>query len=210
MHNVGQALSGQVSIGFAPGTAASSITMPLLQAVRADSRRSLYYLHENSGAVLNEKLINHQLDMAVIYEHSPVAGVSSQALLKEDLFLVGTQDCPGQSVDVNAIAQMNLFLPSDYSAVSDFVLMAFSLRRLTAKVIGEIESIATLTAAIASGMGVAVVAQWAARSFMWRSKWVDVTHYHAFHESLFVIKFTRQSELIATGTGSERVVNVSD
>ena len=28
--------------------------------------------------------------------------------------------------------------------------------------------------------------------------------------ALFVIKFTRQSELIATGTGSERVVNVSD
>ncbi|WP_258964056.1 LysR substrate-binding domain-containing protein, partial [Klebsiella pneumoniae] len=86
--------------------------------------------------------------------HSPVAGVSSQALLKEDLFLVGTQDCPGQSVDVNAIAQMNLFLPSDYSAVRLRVDEAFSLRRLTAKVIGEIESIATLTAAIASGMGV--------------------------------------------------------
>ena len=126
VHNVGQSLSGQVSIGFAPGTAASSITMPLLQA--------------------------------------PVAGVSSQALLKEDLFLVGTQDCPGQSVDVNAIAQMNLFLPSDYSAIRLRVDEAFSLRRLTAKVIGEIESIATLTAAIASGMGVAVLPESAARS----------------------------------------------
>ena len=164
VHNVGQALSGQVSIGFAPGTAASSITMPLLQAVRAEFPEVVIYLHENSGAVLNEKLINHQLDMAVIYEHSPVAGVSSQALLKEDLFLVGTQDCPGQSVDVNAIAQMNLFLPSDYSAVRLRVDEAFSLRRLTAKVIGEIESIATLTAAIASGMGVAVLPESAARS----------------------------------------------
>lgn len=85
VHNVGQSLSGQVSIGFAPGTAASSITMPLLQAVRAEFPEVVIYLHENSGAVLNEKLINHQLDMAVIYEHSPVAGVSSQALLKEDL-----------------------------------------------------------------------------------------------------------------------------
>lgn len=36
--------------------------------------------------------------MAVIYEHSPVAGVSSQALLKEDLFLVGTQDCRGKAL----------------------------------------------------------------------------------------------------------------
>ncbi|EGF2621203.1 nitrogen assimilation transcriptional regulator, partial [Escherichia coli] len=164
VHNVGQALSGQVSIGFAPGTAASSITMPLLQAVRAEFPEIVIYLHENSGAVLNEKLINHQLDMAVIYEHSPVAGVSSQALLKEDLFLVGTQDCPGQSVDVNAIAKMNLFLPSDYSAIRLRVDEAFSLRRLTAKVIGEIESIATLTAAIASGMGVAVLPESAARS----------------------------------------------
>lgn len=41
---------------------------------------------------------------------------------------------------------------------------AFSLRRLTAKVIGEIESIATLTAAIASGMGVTVLPESAARS----------------------------------------------
>ncbi len=70
VHNVGQALSGQVSIGFAPRTAASSITMPLLQAVRAEFPEVVIYLHENSGAVLNEKLINHQLDMAVIYEHS--------------------------------------------------------------------------------------------------------------------------------------------
>lgn len=164
VYNVGQTLSGQVSIGFAPGIAASSITMPLLQAVRAEFPEVVIYLHENSGAVLNDKLINRQLDMAVIYEHSPVSGVSSQALLKEDLFLVGTQDCPGQSVDVNAIAQMNLFLPGDYSAVRLRVDEAFSLRRLTAKVIGEIESIATLTAAIASGMGVAVLPESAARS----------------------------------------------
>mgnify|MGYP000361398057 CR=1 FL=1 len=83
---------------------------------------------------------------------------------KEDLFLVGTRDCPGQSVDLAAVAQMNLFLPRDYSAVRLRVDEAFSLRRLTAKVIGEIESIATLTAAIASGMGVTVLPESAARS----------------------------------------------
>lgn len=59
---------------------------------------------------------------------------------------------------------MNLFLPRDYSAVRLRVDEAFSLRRLTAKVIGEIESIATLTAAIASGMGVTVLPESAARS----------------------------------------------
>lgn len=56
--NVGQTLTGQVSIGLAPGTAASSVTMPLLQAVRAELPEVLVYLHENSGAVLNDKLLS--------------------------------------------------------------------------------------------------------------------------------------------------------
>jgi LysR family nitrogen assimilation transcriptional regulator len=59
---------------------------------------------------------------------------------------------------------MNLFLPRDYSAVRVRVDEAFTLRRLTAKIIGEIESITTLTAAIASGMGVTVLPESAARS----------------------------------------------
>ena len=163
VNNVGQTLSGHVSIGLAPGTAASSITMPLLQAVRAELPEVLVYLHENSGSVLNDKLLNGQLDMAVLYDRSPVAGITSQPLLKEDLYLVGTRDCPGQSVDLTAVAEMNLFLPRDYSAVR-VRDEAFSLRRLTAKIIGEIDSISTLTAAIASGMGVTVLPESAARS----------------------------------------------
>jgi LysR family nitrogen assimilation transcriptional regulator len=164
VNNVGQTLSGHVSIGLAPGTAASSITMPLLQAVRAELPEVLVYLHEISGSVLNDKLLNGQLVMAVLYDRSPVAGITSQPLLKEDLYLVGTRDCPGQSVDLTAVAEMNLYLPRDYSAVRVRVDEAFSLRRLTAKIIGEIDSISTLTAAIASGMGVTVLPESAARS----------------------------------------------
>jgi len=164
VNNVGQTLSGTVSIGLAPGTAASSITMPLLQAVRNELPEVMVYLHENSGTVLNEKLLSNQLDMAVLYDRTPLAGIVGQPLLKEDLYLVGTSNCPGQSVELTAVAEMNLFLPRDYSAVRARVDEAFSLRRLTAKIIGEIESISTLTAAIASGMGVTVLPESAARS----------------------------------------------
>lgn len=164
VNNVGQTLSGQVSIGLAPGTAASAITMPLLQTVRNELPEVMVYLQESSGTLLNDKLIDGKLDMAVLYERSPVAGIISQPLLKEDLYLVGTRDCPGQSVDLTAVAEMNLFLPRDYSAVRARVTEAFTLRRLSAKIIGEIESITTLTAAIASGMGVTVLPESAARS----------------------------------------------
>lgn len=166
VNNVGQTLSGQVSIGLAPGTAASSIIMPLLQSVRSELPDVLVYLHENSGSVLNDKLLSGQLDMAVLYDRAPTAGITSQPLLKEELYLVGTSECPGQTVDLAAVAEMNLFLPRDYSAVRKRVDEAFSLRRLTAKIIGEIESISTLTAAIASGMGVTVLPESAARSLV--------------------------------------------
>ncbi|HCL6510199.1 TPA: nitrogen assimilation transcriptional regulator NAC [Klebsiella pneumoniae] len=164
VNNVGQTLRGQVSIGLAPGTAASAITMPLLQTVRNELPEVMVYLQESSGTALNDKLLAGQLDMAVLYERSPVAGIVSQPLLKEDLYLVGTRDCPGQSVDLTAVAEMNLFLPRDYSAVRARVAEAFTLRRLSAKIIGEIESITTLTAAIASGMGATVLPESAARS----------------------------------------------
>ena len=86
VNNVGQTLSGQVSIGLAPGTAASAITMPLLQTVRNELPEVMVYLQESSGTILNDKLIDGQLDMAVLYERSPVAGIVSQPLLKEDLY----------------------------------------------------------------------------------------------------------------------------
>ncbi|MBD8260895.1 nitrogen assimilation transcriptional regulator NAC [Pantoea agglomerans] len=164
--NAGQVLSGQVSIGLAPGTAASSLTMPLLQTVRDQFPEVLVYLHENSGSVLNEKVMNGQLDMAVLYDRAPTAGITSMPLMKEDLFLVGATDYPGARVDLADVAQMSLFLPRDYSAVRKRVDEAFSLRRLSARIIGEIESISTLTAAISSGMGVTVLPESAARSLV--------------------------------------------
>lgn len=57
----------------------------------------MVYLQESSGTALNDKLLAGQLDMAVLYERSPVAGIVSQPLLKEDLYLVGTATARGRA-----------------------------------------------------------------------------------------------------------------
>ncbi|STT55405.1 nitrogen assimilation transcriptional regulator [Klebsiella pneumoniae] len=142
--------------------------------------------------------------MAVLYERSPVAGIVSQPLLKEDLYLVGTRDCPGQSVDLTAVAEMNLFLPRDYSAVRARVTEAFTLRRLSAKIIGEIESITTLTAAIASGMGATVLPESAARSLCGGGERLDGADQHAFNEPVAVAEHVGSRQSVAAGAGGER------
>lgn len=57
--------------------------MPLLQTVRNELPEVMVYLQESSGTALNDKLLAGQLDMAVLYERSPVAGIVSQPLLKD-------------------------------------------------------------------------------------------------------------------------------
>jgi len=155
--NVDQTLNGHVSIGLAPGTSSCPLIMPLLQSVRDQYPQLTVYLHENSSTVLNEKVSSGHLDLAVHYDPAIYAGINSLSLLKEDLYLVGTQDNPGKSIELNDVASRQLFLPCDFSAIRKRVDEAFSLRRLSAKIIGEIDSIATLTAAVASGMGAAVL-----------------------------------------------------
>ena len=94
-----------VPIGLAPGTAASLVTMPLLQAVRAELPEALVYLHENSGSVLNDKLLNGQLDTAVLYDRSPVAA-DHQPAAAEGRSLSGRYPviARGQSIDLTAVA----------------------------------------------------------------------------------------------------------
>ena len=63
----GFALSGQVSVGLAPGTAASSLSLPLLRRVRERHPGILLYLNENFGTTLSELIMNGRMDMAVLY-----------------------------------------------------------------------------------------------------------------------------------------------
>ncbi|XPE25405.1 hypothetical protein ACNKHM_23900 [Shigella sonnei] len=70
---------------------------------------------------------------------------------------------------------MNLFLPSDYSAVRLRLMRLFPYGGSRQKSLVKLESIATLTAAIASGMGVAVLPESAARSLCGAVNGVDVS-----------------------------------
>jgi len=164
VNSAGMSLNGQVSVGLAPGTAATSLALPLLQAVREQHPGILLYLNENFGNVLTDLTANGRMDMAVQYGNKSAAGVTFVPLMKEDLYLVGSNTVhnPGKYVELSDVAKLNLFLPSPQNLLRKLVDESLVLRRLNAKVIGEIESANTLIAAIASGLGATILPESAA------------------------------------------------
>lgn len=64
----GQALSGQVSVGLALGSAAPGLAAKLLQVVREQHPRILLYINENFNSTLAELVSAGRMDMAVIAE----------------------------------------------------------------------------------------------------------------------------------------------
>ena len=126
----------------------------------------LLYLNENFGAALGDLVLNGRMDMAVFYGTSMAPGLSSQPLMKEDLYLVAAHSVPGPGkyVELADVAKLNLFMPRSHHVTRRLVDDAMAVRRLSANIVGEIESSATLTAAVASGLGATILPESAARA----------------------------------------------
>ena len=166
VNHSGRSLSGQVSVGLAPGTAASALALPLLKAVRARHPSILLYLNENFGTTLSELVMNGRMDMAVLYAgKTPVHGLSFRSLLMEPLFLVVPRDTFSQftNIDLTRVNELDLLLPRPYNYLRKYLDEAFASLQLTAHVVAEIESASTLSAAIAAGLGATILPESAAR-----------------------------------------------
>jgi LysR family nitrogen assimilation transcriptional regulator len=180
MDAAGQGVSGQVSVGLAPGTAAAALSLPLLRTVRARHPGILLYLNENYGTTLSELIMNGRMDLAVLYGDKAVHGLKFLPLLKEPLFLVGpaSTPAPAQPVRLAELRDMELFLPRPYNVVRKLVDAAFSRIGAAPRVVAEIESAFTLTSAIADGLGATILPASMAREVVtacgaWQFKIVD-------------------------------------
>ena len=160
MAAAGQGLSGAVSVGLAPGTAAAALSLPLLRAVRRRHPGVLLYLNETYGTTLSELIMNGRMDLAVLYGgRTAVHGLSFLPLLKEQLFVVG----PGSAapwpdeVPLRQLAELDLYLARPYNVVRRMVDEAFAGIGATPRVVAEVESASTLTALIADGLGATIL-----------------------------------------------------
>lgn len=159
VRSAGQNLSGSVSIGLAPGTAASALALPLLQAVRARYPEIVLYINENFGTTLSELIMNGRMDMAVLYGFKTVPELDYVPLLNEQMYLLSPAEAGAaasaqtEDVPLPELYELDLLLPRSYNVVRKLVDAAFMRAQRTPRVVAEIESLATLSGAVVAGVG---------------------------------------------------------
>lgn len=163
----GTAISGQVSVGLAPLSAAASLALPLLGAVRDRYPNIVLQLHENVGGIISEMVMTGRWDLALTYEAGEVAGVNFKPVLSEDMHLVclpsKLPSTGEREVSCGHVATLDLLMPRQVHVVRQLVDLAFRRIGAATKVVAEIESVPTLGMAIQSGIGSAIV-PWSAAS----------------------------------------------
>ncbi|MFF7710354.1 nitrogen assimilation transcriptional regulator NAC [Pseudomonas sp. NPDC007930] len=159
------ALCGNVSVGLAPGTAASSLSVPLLRRVRELHPGITLYLNENFGTTLSELIMNGRMDMAVLYGGREIHGLSFTPLLREQLYLVSAAPALAgrEQIALAEVAELELLLPRTYNVMRRLVDEAFLRIDRQPQVIAEVESATTLATAVAERFASTILPESAAR-----------------------------------------------
>lgn len=165
VRNASQTLTGKVSVGLAPGTAAAELALPLLKTVRSRHPDVLLHLNENFGTTLADLIADGRMDMAVVYGTKSVTGLSFFPLLHEELVLVGpaVESPTAGEISLQEAAAMDLLMLRPHNVIRKVIDEAFLQTQSPPRVVAELESTPTLIDAVANGLGSAILPISAAR-----------------------------------------------
>lgn len=173
-------LSGKVSVGLAPTTAAV-LGLPLLQAMHARHPDVQVHLVEGMSGHLQALLASRELQMAVLFDAPKGRQLQSQPFVDERLFLIaaaGPAWNPEQSVSLQALAALPMVLPSTRHGLRQVVDAAFASEGLKPNVRYELDSLSVLLDWVAEGHA-ATLQPWSAfglRPVSQRLHWLRVDH----------------------------------
>jgi len=163
-------LSGSVSVGLAPYSTTSTLSLSLLKEVKRQHPEIMLHINDNFGSIFSELVMNGRMDMALIYDPGPMRGVNFQQVAVEELFLISRRSTvfpndTADSVPLSALEDVPLLLPSRIHLLRALVDSAFANAQSVPRIVAEIESMETLGAAITEGIG-STILPWSAASRM--------------------------------------------
>jgi len=149
-------LSGQVSIGLAPTTAAV-LGLPLILAMRERYPEVRLHLVEALSGHLTSMLNSRQIDLAILFRTDAARRWSVLPLLDERLFVIGLATMPGmppaqRRVRLKSLGALPLVLPSGPHGLRSTIDAAFGAAGVRPNVVAEIDSLALLMDSVRAGL----------------------------------------------------------
>ncbi|SFV27851.1 LysR family transcriptional regulator, nitrogen assimilation regulatory protein [Devosia crocina] len=187
IESTGSTISGRVSVGLAPLSTATSLALPLLQAVRERFPGIVLQINENIGGVISEMIMTGKMDVAFIYDPGEIRGVDFEPILTEDLFLVAPRTLLTETalaegeISVEDVARLDLVLATRIHTVRQLVDLTFRRVGVETNVIAEIESVPTIARAIWAGLGATIL------------PWSSANAILAGHDEVAVCRITKPS-----------------
>lgn len=162
----GAAPAGRVSIAIAPYSMASSLTPRIMSEVARRYPDIVLHLTEIYGGVLSEAIKNGRLDMALIYEPGPIRGVQFTTMIVEDLHLVvngkNRTGAGSGEITLEDAAGFGLFLPEQNHTLRQIVETGMRNKGLKLRLVGEVESVPSLTRLLRADLGATILPKSAA------------------------------------------------
>ena len=158
------ALAGRVAIGLPPSLA-RVLTVPLTRAFRQQMPDAQLSISEGLSAAMQEWLVNGRLDIAVLYNAQPAAGIEVTPLLEEDLMLVqlrpsGLQEDPPPSpLPLRDVAKLPLVIPSRPNALRMVVESEMAAIGCRPTIALEIDGVSAILDLVADGAGSAILSR---------------------------------------------------
>lgn len=149
-------LSGSVSVGMAPTTAAV-LGLPLIRAMRERYPDVRLHMVESLSGHLTGMLNARQLDLAMLFNAQAGRRWSVMPLLEEKLFLIQSRRTlvgkPPARIRMAQLAGLPLILPTGVHGLRSTLDSAFARAKCKPVVVAEIDSLAMLMDAVDSGLG---------------------------------------------------------
>ena len=163
-------LSGRVALGLPPSVA-RVLAVPLMQAFRAELPQARLAISEGLSTGMVESLIAGRLDVAVLYNATPLPEVEIAPLASEELLLVERAEGPAPPVDPDAnyatlgeLSRLPLVIPSRPNAIRMHVETTLASAGLQPEVAMEVDGVPAILDLVAGGAGCAVLSRHAVES----------------------------------------------
>jgi LysR family nitrogen assimilation transcriptional regulator len=157
-------LAGRVALGLPPSVA-RVLTVPLTRAFRQRLPEAQLSISEGLSTAMQENLHNGRLDIAVLYNPSPMPGIEHHPLVQEELLLVqprppGLQeDPPPAPIALREVAALPLVIPSRPNAIRMHVEAEMAAIGHRPDIALEIDGVSAILDLVADGAGCAILSR---------------------------------------------------